>query len=68
MSMGDPRDKELEALRAENTALKTEIATRIERIEAMTVLLCQEAAQGQGMMGKPFQDFIDQWRASHDAC
>lgn len=42
-----------------------EIEVRLERIEAMLVLLCQEAARGQGQMGKPFWDYIDEWQHNH---
>jgi hypothetical protein len=38
---------------------------RIERLEAIVVLLCQEAAQGKGMLGDPFWTFIDDWRREH---
>jgi hypothetical protein len=42
-----------------------ELAARIERLEAMMVLLCEQAMRGQGQMGKPFQQFIDDWRREH---
>jgi hypothetical protein len=51
-------------LRAQNERLQGE-ATRVERLEAIVVLLCREAMRGQGMQGEPFQDFIDQWQARH---
>lgn len=36
---------------------------RLDRLEDIVVLLAQEAAQGQGAMGKPFWAFIDAIRA-----
>lgn len=55
-------------LRAQNEQLSAEV-TRVERLEAIVVLLCREAMRGQGMLGKPFQDFIDHhWQVQqHDA-
>jgi hypothetical protein len=38
---------------------------RIERLEAIVVLLCQDAAHGNGMLGDPFWTFIDDWRREH---
>lgn len=39
-----------------------ELAARIERLEAIVMLLCEQAMQGQGQMGKPFQQFVDKYR------
>ena len=44
-----------------------ELQARVERMEAMMVLLCEHAAAGQGSMGKPFWNFIDDWRREHSA-
>jgi hypothetical protein len=43
------------------------LEVRIERLEAIVVLLCEEAAHGQGSMGKPFWAFVDDWRREHAA-
>lgn len=41
------------------------LEARIERLEAIVVLLCLDAAQGQGALGNPFWDFVDDWRRAH---
>jgi hypothetical protein len=41
------------------------LEARIERLEAIAVLLCEQATRGQGQSARPFQDFIDDWRREH---
>lgn len=48
-----------QVLEAENNRLTVDLVGRIERLENIAVLLCQEASRGQGQMGKPFWEFID---------
>jgi len=38
---------------------------RIERLEQIVVLLCEQAAHGQGSLGKPFWTYVDDWRREH---
>ena len=45
----------------------TRIEARLERLEAMVVLLCEEASAGKGMLAAPFWRFVEDWRAEHAA-
>jgi hypothetical protein len=56
---------QINAIARERDELRAELRARIERLEAIAVLLCEEAARGQGSLGKPFWQFIDAWRAEH---
>lgn len=49
------------ACRAENEQL----VRRIVRLETIVARLCDEAARGQGSLGKPFWEFADLIRTEH---
>ena len=38
---------------------------RIERLEQIVVLLCEQAAHGQVAPDRPFLAFVDDWRREH---